>query len=75
MKWVFNLYVQTLIDWGDLLFRQNTLERINLATLRYVMAAKLLGRASRSDSPPVDGGACHRRLRCINGPHAGRVLR
>jgi len=50
MKWVFNLYVQTLIDWGDLLFRQNTLESINLATLRYVMAAKLLG--TRPDPIP-----------------------
>src|SRR5581483_11719596 len=51
MKWVFNLYVQTLIDWGDMLFRQNTIESINQATLRYVMAAELLG--PRPDPLPL----------------------
>jgi hypothetical protein len=55
MKWVFNLYVQTLIDWGDMLFRQNTIESINLATLRYVMAAEILG--DRPDPIPLLGVA------------------
>ena len=36
-------YIDNLIAWGDQLFRQNTLETINEATLLYVLAADLLG--------------------------------
>jgi hypothetical protein len=36
-------YLDNLIDWGDSLFRQDTIESINEATLLYVLAANLLG--------------------------------
>jgi len=54
-RWVFNRYVQTLIDWGDRYFRQNTLESINQAALRYVWAAELLG--ERPDPIPLSESA------------------
>jgi hypothetical protein len=37
-------YLDNLIAWGDSLFRQDTIESINEATQRYVLAANLLGR-------------------------------
>lgn len=36
-------YLDNLIAWGDHLFSQDTVESINEATLRYVLAANLLG--------------------------------
>jgi hypothetical protein len=36
-------YVDNLIAWGDQLFRRDTLESINQAALRYIMAAEILG--------------------------------
>ncbi|MFF5475900.1 neuraminidase-like domain-containing protein [Streptomyces sp. NPDC012935] len=36
-------YIQTLIAWGDQLFRQDTIESNNEATQLYVLAATLLG--------------------------------
>jgi Tc toxin complex TcA C-terminal TcB-binding domain len=36
-------YLDNLIAWGDSLFRQDTMESINEATQRYVLAANLLG--------------------------------
>lgn len=36
-------YLDNLIAWGDWLFRQDTVESINEATQRYVLAANLLG--------------------------------
>ncbi len=36
-------YLDNLIAWGDRLFRQDTVESINEATQRYVLAANLLG--------------------------------
>lgn len=36
-------YLDNLIAWGDRLFRQDTIESINEATLRYVLAANILG--------------------------------
>jgi hypothetical protein len=36
-------YIQTLIAWGDQLFRRNTIETINEATQLYVMADSILG--------------------------------
>ena len=37
-------YLDNLIAWGDSLFRQDTIESINEATQRYVLAANILGR-------------------------------
>ena len=36
-------YLDNLIAWGDSLFQQDTIESINEATLRYVLAANILG--------------------------------
>jgi hypothetical protein len=36
-------YLDNLIAWGDHLFRQDTIESLNEATQRYVLAANLLG--------------------------------
>jgi hypothetical protein len=40
---VVQKYLDNLIAWGDNLFRQDTVESINEATQRYVLAANLLG--------------------------------
>lgn len=37
-------YIDNLIAWGDQLFRRDTLETINEATLLYVLASEILGR-------------------------------
>ena len=43
MKWVAMTYIRILIDWGDYLFRQDTIESINQATQLYVLAAHTYG--------------------------------
>ncbi|MGV9867048.1 Tc toxin subunit A-related protein [Rhodococcus koreensis] len=43
-KAVVMKYIDILVAWGDQLFRRDTLESINEATLLYVLAAELLGR-------------------------------
>ncbi len=37
-------YIDNLLDWGDNLFAQFTMESVNEATLLYVMAADILGK-------------------------------
>jgi hypothetical protein len=37
-------YIRNEIEWGDQLFRRDTRESINEATLHYILAAKILGR-------------------------------
>ncbi|SMX36817.1 neuraminidase-like domain-containing protein [Maliponia aquimaris] len=46
-------YIGTLIDWGDYLFRQDTMESITQATQLYILADKLLGPKPRTVKPPV----------------------
>lgn len=46
-------YIENLIAWGDQLFRRETLEALNEATMLYVLAAELLGR--RPVKVPTDG--------------------
>jgi peptidoglycan hydrolase-like protein with peptidoglycan-binding domain len=43
-KAVVMKYIDNLIDWGDQLFRRDTIESINEATTLYVLAYELLGR-------------------------------
>ena len=43
-KAVVMRYIDALIDWGDQLFRRETMEAINEATLLYVLAGEILGR-------------------------------
>lgn len=41
-------YIDNLIDWGDQLFRRDSIESINEATLMYVLAQNLLGKKQSS---------------------------
>jgi hypothetical protein len=43
MKWIVMKYIDNLLDWGDYLFRQDTIESINQATQLYVLAGHILG--------------------------------
>ena len=43
-------YIDNLVDWGDQLFTQDTMESINEATMLYILAADILGK-----SPPSLG--------------------
>lgn len=50
-------YITNLLDWGDQLFRQDSIESINEATLLYILAANLLGEKPETILPraqPVD---------------------
>lgn len=42
-KAVVMKYIDNLVAWGDQLFRRDTLESINQAALRYIMATEILG--------------------------------
>lgn len=42
-RWVLMRYLDNLIEWGDHLFRQDTIESNNEALQLYVLAAQLLG--------------------------------
>ncbi len=48
-------YIDNLITWGDMLFRQNTRESIGEATMLYVLAADLLGKAPEPVGKPKLG--------------------
>ena len=54
-------YLDNLIAWGDHLFAQDTIESINEATQRYVLAANLLG--PRPSPLPPRGVVRHRSYR------------
>jgi Tc toxin complex TcA C-terminal TcB-binding domain/Neuraminidase-like domain/Salmonella virulence plasmid 28.1kDa A protein/Putative peptidoglycan binding domain len=45
-------YIDNLLDWGDYLFAQDTMESINEATMLYVLASSILGER------PVKLGDC-----------------
>jgi hypothetical protein len=51
-KAVVMKYVDNLLDWGDYLFTQDTMESINEATMLYVLAQDILGKR------PVKLGKC-----------------
>jgi hypothetical protein len=44
MKAVVMRYIDNLIEWGDQLFRRDTIESINEATQLYILAGQILGR-------------------------------
>lgn len=46
-------YIDNLIEWGDYLFRQDTMESIAQATQMYILADKLLGPKPRVIPPAV----------------------
>lgn len=47
-------YIKTLTDWGDYLFRQDTMESVTQATQLYLLAEKLLGPKPRIVPSPVE---------------------
>jgi hypothetical protein len=52
----FFAYLDVLIGWGDQLFRRDTRESVNAATLLYILAARLLGPRPRiipASTPPA----------------------
>lgn len=49
-KAIFMLYLNNLIDWGDMLYRQVTRDTLNEAKLNYVRALSLLGPLSKGRS-------------------------
>ena len=51
-KCIVMKYIDNLLDWGDHLFAQDTMESINEATLFYIMAADILG------DRPAELGEC-----------------
>ena len=51
-KAVLMKYIDNLIEWGDYLFRQDTMESIVQATQMYILADKILGEKPRT-IPPV----------------------
>ena len=51
-KAVVMRYIDNLLDWGDQLFRRDTLESLNEASFIYAMAADILG------DRPVETGEC-----------------
>ncbi|HJT74926.1 MAG TPA: hypothetical protein VJ720_12920, partial [Chitinophaga sp.] len=46
-------YIENLVEWGDNLFRQDTMESITQATQMYILADKLLGPKPRIIPPAV----------------------
>ena len=51
-KTIVMKYIDNLLDWGDQLFSQDTMESVNEATLLYVIAKEILG------DRPVEIGEC-----------------
>jgi hypothetical protein len=52
-KAVLMKYIDNLVEWGDNLFRQDTMESIAQATQMYILADKLLGPKPRIVPPPI----------------------
>ena len=52
-KAVLMKYIDNLTEWGDYLFRQDTMESIVQATQMYILADKLLGPKPRTVPPPI----------------------
>jgi hypothetical protein len=53
-KAVLMKYIDNLVNWGDFLFRQDTMESVNQATQLYVLTEKLLGPKPRIIPPVVE---------------------
>lgn len=51
MRTTLMKYIDNLMEWGDTLFRRDTIESTNEATLLYVMAANLLGKKPEAIPP------------------------
>lgn len=58
-------YIENLIAWGDMLFRQDTMESINEATMLYLLAFEILGvRPNKVENPyNVTNELCYKDIR------------
>ncbi len=50
-------YLDNLVDWADQLFRRDSIESVNEATVLYVLASQLLGPKPQAVPGPDEGGA------------------
>ncbi len=64
-KAVVMKYVDNLIEWGDQLFRRDTMETINEATQLYVLAAQILGRRPRQVTVEAPAPRTFNQLRAL----------
>ncbi|GAA0985505.1 hypothetical protein GCM10009555_061050 [Acrocarpospora macrocephala] len=72
-------YVDNLLDWGDQLFRRNTMESVDEARMLYILAWDLLGRRpAQPGTIPAGEAATFETLPALpaghelmTGPHAG----
>lgn len=44
MKWTVMKYLDNILEWGDYLFRQDTIESVNYASQLYILAGHILGK-------------------------------
>jgi hypothetical protein len=61
MRAIYMAYIENLIDWGDDLFRRDTMESINEAAQLYVFAAEMLG-PRPVIMPDIDDGTAPKSL-------------
>ncbi|QHI38699.1 hypothetical protein IMCC3317_40930 [Kordia antarctica] len=54
MLWTVCEYIDVLIEWGDSLFRQDSIEAINEATNLYILAGELLGNRPKTLNKPAN---------------------
>lgn len=54
MLWTVCEYIDVLIEWGDSLFRQDSIESLNEASNLYILAAELLGNRPQTIEKPTN---------------------
>ncbi|EPC01624.1 hypothetical protein L861_16530 [Litchfieldella anticariensis FP35 = DSM 16096] len=74
-KAILMKYIDNLVEWGDYLFRQDTMESITQATQMYVLADKLLGPKPRVVPPLVEPPPeTYHQLRAKLGPLGNALI-
>ncbi|HEU4497437.1 MAG TPA: neuraminidase-like domain-containing protein [Flavobacterium sp.] len=59
MLWTVMELIQTLTDWGDYLFRQDTTESVNEAINLYILASEILGERPKKVDRPSPPDYCY----------------
>ncbi|MFC0773417.1 Tc toxin subunit A-related protein [Terrimonas alba] len=67
-KTIVMKYIDNLLDWGDSLFAEDTVESINEATMLYILASDILGER------PVKLGKCKPGAEAINYDKIGDLI-
>lgn len=68
MKNVVMKYLDTLISWGDMLFRRDTMESINEAIILYILAAQILGKSPACCTPKRVSTGNRKYIDFVNNP-------